>query len=337
MTNALYRRVVPETYVQLLYEYMESRGHNPEKVLGHPWPAPDPSGIGGVDVEVWATMLETAQALLQCPTLPLEIAKTITPRHLGVLGAVLLASNNLGAALLRFEQYQRLIFDVNPMEFRFKETTFELVWDVSNFKVRPIVEQTGFAVTLHFARVITRGDISCRQVRFSGEAPGDIPAFEEFFSCHVLFDEPTPGFIFDQSILALPLRSADPSMIDMLEQHANQLLSKLPRQEEIVEKVRREIARSLRDGEPDIQAISERLHCSSRTLQRKLMAANTQFRHEVGVVRLQLANDYLKDRRLKIVDIALLLGYSEHSAFTRAYKEWTGVSPHDVREDFLVI
>ncbi|HEX4855168.1 MAG TPA: AraC family transcriptional regulator ligand-binding domain-containing protein [Limnobacter sp.] len=337
MNKALYRRVVPETYVQLLYEYMESQGHNPEQVLGHPWPVPSPSGIGGLNVEVWASLLETAQSFLKCPSLALEVAKTITPRHLGVLGAVLLASNNLGAALLRFEQYQRLIFDVNPMEFRFTESTCELVWDVSEFRVRSIVEQLGFAVTLHFSRVVTRGDISCRQVRFSGEPPGDVAAFEAFFNCPVLFNDPQPGFIFDQSILALPLRSADPSMIEMLEQHANQLLDKLPKQEEIVEQVRREIARSLREGEPDIQKISERLHCSSRTLQRRLMAANTQFRHEVGVVRLQLANDYLKDRRLKIVDIALLLGYSEHSAFTRAYKEWTGLSPHDVREDVVAV
>lgn len=336
MKNALYRRVVPETYVQLLYEYMESKGHVPEQALGHPWPTPDASGIGGVDVEVWATMLETAQELLKCPSLPLEMAKTITPRHLGVLGAVLLASCNLGAALMRFEQYQRLIFDVNPMEFRFNKNTIDLVWDVSDFRVRSIVEQAGFAVTLHFARTICRNDVPCLQVRFSGEEPEDVKAFEEFFGCPVQFNCKEPGFLFDQSILTLPLRSADPSLLQMLEQHANQLLDKLPRQQEIVEKVRREIAKSLRDGEPDIHSISSKLHCSSRTLQRKLMSANTQFRQEVGIVRLQLANNYLKDRRLKIVDIALLLGYSEHSAFTRAYKEWTGIAPHEVREDFVI-
>lgn len=335
MKNALYRRVVPETYVQLLYEYIESRGHDPEQVLCHPWPAPDASGVGGIDVEVWATMLETAQKLLNCPTLPLEMAKAITPRHLGVLGAVLLASCNLGAALMRFEQYQRLIFDVNPMEFRFDESTFDLVWDVSDFRVRSIVEQAGFAVTIHFARTICRGNVPCLQVRFSGEEPENIKPFEEFFGCPVQFNDTKPGFVFDQSILSLPLRSADPSILEMLEQHANQLLDKLPRQEEIVEKVRREIAKSLRDGEPDIQTISSKLHCSSRTLQRKLLLANTQFRHEVGVVRLELANNYLKDKRLKIIDIALLLGYSEHSAFTRAYKEWTGISPHEVREDLI--
>jgi AraC-like DNA-binding protein len=331
MTKALYRKVVPETYVQLLYEYLDNRGLDPEKMLNRPWPTPDPSGIGGIDVELWADMLEKVKCSLDCPTLALELAKCITPRHLGVLGAVLLASENLGAALLRFEQYQRLIFDVNPMEFRFNESTIELVWDVSNFKVRGLVEQVGFAVTTHFARTISRGDIKALKVRFSGESPEDTKPFEDFFGGPVSFNEQWPGFVFDNRILTLPLRSADASMIGMLEQHANGLLDKLPQREELVEKVRREISRSLIEGEPDIDAISQRLHCSSRTLQRKLLAAQTNFRKEVGLVRLELANNYLQDQRLKIVDIAMLLGYSEHSAFTRAYKDWTGITPHDVR------
>lgn len=331
MTKALYRKVVPETYVQILYEYLDGRGLDPDAMLGRPWPKPDPSGIGGLDVELWADMLETVQDQLACPTLALELARCITPRHLGVLGAVLLASENLGAALLRFEQYQRLIFDVNPMEFRFNESTIELVWDISNFKVRSLVEQVGFAVTTHFVRSITKGDIKALQVRFSGEPPSQTKPFEEFFGGQVQFNEPLPGFVFDSGILSLPLRSADPSMIVMLEQHANSLLDKLPQREEMVEKVRREIARALHDGEPDIEEVSARVHCSSRTLQRRLLESQTNFRKEVGLVRLELANNYLKDKRLKIVDISMLLGYSEHSAFTRAYKEWTGLTPHEVR------
>lgn len=332
MTKPLHRRVVPETYVQLLYEYLDNQGIDPQTLLGKPWPTPDPSGVGGIDVEVWGEMLEHVQGELKCPTLALELGKSITPRHLGVLGAVLLASENFGSALLRFEQYQRLIFDVNPMEFRFHETTIELAWDISNFKVRSVVEQVGFAVTTHFSRAIARGDIKAIAVRFSGEAPADTKPFEDFFGGPVSFNEPEPGFIFDSSILSLPLRSADPSMIAMLEQHANGLLDKLPQRDELVEKVRREIAHSLRNGEPDINAVSDRLCCSSRTLQRKLMANHTNFRKEVGLVRLELANNYLQDQRLKIVDIAMLLGYSEHSAFTRAYKEWTGKSPQDIRD-----
>lgn len=331
MNKAIHRRVVPLTYVRLLYEYIESLGHDPELMLKQAWPAPDPTGIAGMDVELWADLLETARDQLDCPTLALELAKGITTRHLGVLGAVLLASDNLGGALMRFEQYQRLVFDVNPMEFRFHGDTFEMVWDISNFRVRNLVEQVGFAVTAHFAREIARGEVKVHEVRFQGKQPADLKPYEAFFGCPVTFEATEPGFILDSGVLSLPLKGADPSMVAMLEQHADSLLDKLPRQEEIIEKVRREVAHALRDGEPDINSVSDKLHTSSRTLQRKLNAAGINFRKEVGIVRLELANDYLKDLRLKIVDIAILLGYSEHSAFTRAYKEWTGRSPHEAR------
>lgn len=331
MAKALHRRVVPENYVQLLYEYLENKGHDPEALLEAPWPKPDPSGIGGVDVELWANLLERASKKLRKPHLPIEMAQTITPRHLGILGAVLLASENAAAALMRFEQYQRLIFDVNPMELRYSPDRFEIVWDVREYTVRPLVEQAGFAVTLHFARSIMRGTINCLEVRFSGDGPSNTKPFETFFGCKPVFNSPEPGFVLHPSILELPLRTSDPSIISLLEQHANRLIDQLPWQDEIVDKVRKEIARSLRDGEPDIDIISNRLHTSSRTLQRKLLAAATTFRKELNTVRHELATSYLKDPRLKIVDVALLLGYSEHSAFTRAYKEWTGKAPQEAR------
>lgn len=333
MSKAIHRKVVPLTYVRLLFEYLEGKGLDPEQILNQPWPETDPTGIAGMDVELWADLLETARDSLNCPTLALELAQCITPQHLGVLGAVLLASENLGGALTRFEQYQRLVFDVNPMEFRFHGDTFELVWDISNFQVRSMVEQVGFAVTAHFTRSIARGHVDAIEVRFQGDKPADVDSYEKFFGCPVKFGATDPGFIMSTSILALPLKGADTSMIAMLEQHADSLLDKLPRQEEIVEKVRREVAHALRDGEPDIHSVSNRLNTSSRTLQRKLSAAGTNFRKEMGIVRLELANDYLRDQRLKIVDIAILLGYGEHSAFTRAYKEWTGRSPQEVRDE----
>ena len=87
-----------------------------------------------------------------------------------------------------------------------------------------------------------------------------------------------------------------------------------------------------RGARNDIETISATLHCSSRTLQRRLIQAGTSFRAELNLVRHELAVLYLRDSRLHIADIALLLGYSEHSAFTRAYREWTGRTPQEERE-----
>lgn len=73
----------------------------------------------------------------------------------------------------------------------------------------------------------------------------------------------------------------------------------------------------------------------SRTLRRHLQQAGTGFREELLLVRHQLGISYLRDPRLQLVDIALLLGYSEHSAFTRAFREYCGSTPQQMRQQLL--
>lgn len=331
MGSPLHRRVVPDTYVQLLFEYLQARGHSPDTVLGAPWPSPDPEGVGSVDVELWDRMLHRAAIHLADPLLSLHLGQTITSQHLGILGAVLLACENLGAALQRLERYQRLIFDVVPMSLRNGDGWFEMIWDTSQYLTGRMVEETGYSVLLQFARSLVREPIKPLQVRFAHPQPDDVGPYEAFFGCPVLFDQLEPGVRCSLDVLIMPLRSPDRPLISLLERHADSLLEKLPQQEEIVEQLRKGISHALREGEPDIEKISARLSCSSRTLQRRLLAAGTSFRAELNLVRHELAVAYLRDPRLQIVEIALLLGYSEHSAFTRAFKEWTGKAPQEVR------
>ncbi|MCA6062313.1 helix-turn-helix transcriptional regulator [Thalassolituus marinus] len=88
----------------------------------------------------------------------------------------------------------------------------------------------------------------------------------------------------------------------------------------------------LRDGEPSIDQIARVLNCSARTLQRRLQVAGTSYREELNLVRYKLARSYLEDPSLQIIDVAMLLGYSEHSVFTRAFREWSGKTPQDFRQ-----
>jgi AraC-like DNA-binding protein len=84
-----------------------------------------------------------------------------------------------------------------------------------------------------------------------------------------------------------------------------------------------------------LEWIDADLHISSRTLQRRLRDAGTSFRSELNLIRHESALSYLRDELLQIADIAMLLGYSEHSAFTRAFKEWCGRTPAETRRESL--
>lgn len=337
MGEPLYRHVVPKTFVQLLYDYLEAKGHAPESLLGEPFPEAEPDGIGGVDVERWQRLLERAAERLSDPLVGLHIASTVTSRHLGVLGSVLLASENMGAALQRLERYLRLVFDVMPMIVRYGEGWLEIAWDESDYETGWMVSVTGQAVLIQFCRTLVHdSEASPLHVEFKHEESAHAHAYEDFFGCPVRFGCPEVVVRFSTDLLTKPLKSRDPALLALLEQHANQLLDQLPRQEEVVVQVRKAIAGSLRDGEPDIERISGQLGCSSRTTQRRLKEAGTNFRKELNLVRHELAASYLRDPRLQIVNIAMLLGYSEHSAFTRAFREWTGKTPKEARTEFDV-
>lgn len=332
MGQPLYRRTVPESYAQLLYEYLEAIGHEPESLLGEPWPEPLPDATGGVDVERWEHLLETAAARLNDPLLALHVGQTVTSRHLGVLGAVLPASGNLGEALQRLDRYLRLVFDVVAMVLRAGDGWIDLAWDDSGYHPGYLVNETGYTVMVQFCRSLVRGTANPLLVTFKHAGPADVSPYEDFFGCPVRFGASDTFVRISTDLLALPLRSPDPALIALLEQHADRLLAQLPQQEEVIAQVRKAIARALCEGEPDIGRISVQLCCSSRTLQRRLREAGTSFRSELNLVRYELARSYLRDPRLQILDVAMLLGYSEHSAFSRAFKMWSGKSPQEARE-----
>jgi AraC-like DNA-binding protein len=96
--------------------------------------------------------------------------------------------------------------------------------------------------------------------------------------------------------------------------------------------VRRQIVRLARDGEPSLEKVAEALHVSPRTLRRRLQERDRQFRTLRDDTLRRLAEDHLRDPRLQLAEVALLLGYSEQSAFTRAFRRWTGETPAAFRK-----
>ncbi len=84
---------------------------------------------------------------------------------------------------------------------------------------------------------------------------------------------------------------------------------------------------TVREGEVSLERIASALHTSPRTLHRRLEALDLGFRELRDDTRRRLAEQHLADRGMGIAEVALMLGYSEQSAFTRAFKRWTGVTP----------
>ena len=117
----------------------------------------------------------------------------------------------------------------------------------------------------------------------------------------------------------------------VLTRHADHLLSKLPKADKIVENAREKLVVCMRNGNPSIEALTEKLHITPRTLQRRFKEEGTSFKTLLNEMRKGLAARYLEEEKLGVSEIAYLLGYSEPSAFHRAFKRWFNVTPAEYR------
>ena len=124
-------------------------------------------------------------------------------------------------------------------------------------------------------------------------------------------------------------------MYRQLTEQAEKYLRSLYQQDDIAAQLKRKLADLLARGEANADAACRALKVSRRTLQRRLKAEKTSFQRILREVRAELAINYLRDARLRILEIAMLLGYSNLSSFTTAFKSWYDLPPAEYRQKFL--
>ena len=327
----VHRRAIPASFALALYEYLDQQGLDADALLPMPRPSHDTLLNADIPIDDWRCLLACAAEHLDDPLLGLHLGQTIIPRHAGVLGYVIMASESLGEAMARFHHYQRLIYDVTPLNIRQVDGAMELVWDAEHGRPGPLVDETAVTALVSFCRRLTSPELAPERVDFINPAPASLQPYSAYFGCPVRFAQPETVVQMSIASLAQPLQTSDPVMLAMLEAQADALLARLPQQSPLVDQVRRRIGRLLPEQSPDISLVARGMGLSTRTLQRQLSQEGTTFIQEVAAVRREIAERYLRETQLGLVDIALMLGYSEHSAFTRSFIRWTGETPNAFR------
>jgi AraC-like DNA-binding protein len=166
------------------------------------------------------------------------------------------------------------------------------------------------------------------EVWFAHEAPADLSEYRATFRDAALrFGAPWNGFVYDAVRLDTPLASGDPSLHGVLRQHAERLLAQLAPGDSLVERVRAQVLSTLKDGPADAVDVAAQMGVTRRTLTRRLRQHGTSYTALLEDVRRQAATHYLNSTDHSVEDIAFLLGFSESSAFVRAFKRWTGMAP----------
>ena len=259
----------------------------------------------------------------------LWLAERLNGAPLTVAWWVILASTTLGEGLARALRYQRLLHDGARSEIIGcpEEVVYRHQIGAPPFRPPRDAIEFGFASLVQLARRATGRDLVPKHVRLQHRAPRDLTRHQRFFGAGVSFDEPHDEFVFTRDQLGCPLVTADDSLREVVEAHARDLSARLPRAELTGERAKAAICELLRDGPPRGQTVARRLGMPLRTLQRRLRAENTSLASLIDGVRYELAERYLSDPRISTQEAAFLLGFSDVSAFHRAFVRWTGITP----------
>lgn len=287
-----------------------------------------------IPIEVETALWESAADQLGDPVFGLQAATLLRPGMFDVLDYAVRTAPTVRAALDRLVRYNRLVHSAAVFRVEDQNDRVRIEHAFAVPQHRPSRHASEFTLA---SLVVIGGQISGRPlIPLAVELPHErVAAMDPYV--RVLGVEPR----FEAAVGALELSradveracpSADSMLSDVILRQANALLASLPDPENtFAARVRRHIVDHLADGAVTLPAIARSMHMSDRSMQRRLANEGISFDALLDTLRHELAFRYLANPATAIGEVAYLLGYSEPSAFHRAFKRWTGKTPAEAR------
>lgn len=316
------------TLLDVLADYVLAQGLDPQLLFG-PRPSLMPGELPRYPIVQFADDLRRAKTLLADPLLALNAGQTVKPHHLGVLGYVLQHCQTLADAQLRLERFLRLVYDGNAMQLEFSESETVIRWGIQQGYHGADVDDFLYAVMVSYARQLVAQPLKPSRIEVVNPKPENSKPYQKFYGCPVVFSAEITRIGIRNQDLLLPIAAPDPSLCAILDAEASRALSLLPNgmDSDVQAELREALLPLIHRGEVKLESLASQLHCSVRTLQRRLRESGQSFQQVLDQLRFEMACMYMDRPELEIVDVALLCGFSEHSAFSRAFSRWTGEPP----------
>jgi len=241
--------------------------------------------------------------------------------------------HTLGDGLHTMARYTRLLHDA---------VRFTVETEGARVRVRHLTDgypagitrhaaEAALAIPLLRARAVCRDPLHAAEVSFQHPAPPDTREHARIFGGPVRFGTTRTELVLPASCMALPLSSSDPALAAILARQADDILARYQPAGDLRETVRQALAASLETSDIGLDAVAARLAMSPRSLQRGLAAEGTRLSTVIDELRRDLAIGHLDAGRLGLAEIGFVLGFSEASAFHRAFRRWTGTTPDAYR------
>ncbi len=221
--------------------------------------------------------------------------------HLHVRGARVTLTTDSGLAVLEYQVYQAGVQGNDQVGDGAVAVAFNIMRDLCGNNWEPV------------------------EARFAHRKPEDVTPFRRFFQVPLRFDAEHYAVAFHTSWLNRPVPFTSPELLHLLQKEVSKL--ELKQGANLLDQVRSLLRTTLVTGHSSATQVAELLSMNRRTLNRHLNALGTSYRKVADEIRFEIARQLLEDSAMGIIQIALFLGYSNASAFTRAFRRLSATTP----------
>ena len=262
-----------------------------------------------------------------CNHLGLLLGERVDPSSLGVGGFMLRAAPDVGTALRSLVRHLDLHDQgaVATLGTKGRETSLGYAIYLSGVEAADQIYDLSMTVVCRIMRALCGAGWSPTEVRLSRQQPQELAHYRQFFGAPLRFDAEQSAVIFPTRWLDHPIASADPLLHRHLEKEADDLHAR--QQTSFSAKLRQLLRTSLAARKITASDIAKQLHMHERTLNRRLREEGTTFRRELEEIRHEVARQLLANSKMPLSKIATALNYADTTAFSRAFKRWSGSTP----------
>jgi AraC-like DNA-binding protein len=294
-----------------------------------------PAPTDRIEADKLDAILRLAIPLIRDPAFGLQAARCWHPSNLGVLGHAWLSSSTLRTGLKRMSRYFRLVGERAITEIEESRQGVKVrFWakrgNPAVVAVAAVLVDVAMALLLDMCRMNAGAALRPMAASLRRGRPENVDAYERFFGCPVRFSAEENAFVLSAKDADRSLPSSNKQLAAVFDRMLTEELARLDKSD-VIARCRATVLENLPSGEASAKEAARQLHMSPRTLQRKLAEAQTTYVQLVDDTRKDLALRYIEDPRRSVTDITFSLGFSQPSAFTRAFRRWTGLAPSEYR------
>lgn len=321
-----------------VFDYIQSEGYSEQELLDQAQLQSKRQVLTSSRVPLlfYEHLFLAAEQLTGDSDIGFNIGRKPFPATWGVIYFLILSADSVDQILSMIKRYLPIAYDFIDFDMsQVDETTFRM-----NLRYRHNHRPHQHVIS-HFmanwyavaAKMSFDTEKVPRVIGFKNSAPDDSEIVQKTFEeAPVLFEQAEDFVEIPLESLGCKTISHNRDVYNLMTKHAEELLVGIRSKDKVTEEITREIVSILPEGNPKIEAVANRLNCSGRTLQRRLYERNLTYQQLVDNVRKEIAVSMLQANGESIENIALKTGFNDGSAFHRAFKRWTGLSPGQFRK-----